>query len=68
MGFQTLYIFFDEGKALSDLIRSENKEVFLNILGRSVEINIKSSDDWHTYLIRIIETGEKYYNDLKDTQ
>jgi hypothetical protein len=55
-------------KALTDLIRAENKEDFLNLLGRSIEINIKSSDDWHTYLKRIIETGEKYYNDLKDTQ
>lgn len=66
VGFQTLYKFFDEGKALSDLMRAENKEDFLNLLGRSIEINIKNSDDWSAYLNNLINAGEKYYKDLKD--
>ncbi|MCJ9253881.1 DNA-protecting protein DprA [Acinetobacter baumannii] len=66
VGFQTLYKFFEDGKSLSDLLRSESPEEFMNFLGRTIEIKLTSELNWNAFLNDLVNRGRSYYEELRE--
>lgn len=63
VGFQTIYNYFNDGKSLSDLMRTESLKDFTNLLGRSIT---SKNDNFSNFLTDIVTKGETLFQKLGD--
>lgn len=63
VGFQTIYNFFNDGKLLSDLMRTENINDFISLFGRKV---VNKYDNFSLFINNIVQMGEEYFRELSN--
>ena len=63
VGFQTIYNFFNDQKSLSDLMRTENFNDFIQLLGRKIN---HENENFNVFINNIIKNGEEYLKKLNN--